>query len=477
METFMPRVSPAVATPDPSKHVNYSLGMVLGVDDFTQEFAYLSGRDQWLARDLIGYGTVNGLRVRIEEDDKGPRVLIEPGAALSPRGQLIRVTPAQCAYLNPWLAANKEKLDEHLDHVGSPPSDGLRLYVVLCYRDCATEMTPVPGEPCRSEDELMAASRLADDFRLELRFEPPDQQEEDALRDFVAWLSQVEISDTDATSLDDFIAAVRQAAHLDSPLSPPISSPPADFMFGSPDDLTIPTARACEYFRAAFRIWVTELRPLWRPNWFSEWQCCDQKSIANEQPREECLLLAELDVPVHRVALSGETKVDDLRDVIVNEERRPFLIHSRLLQEWLLCGRAAAQAPAALAPGGGSEFIVAAGKFGADGARVFSFGGLEVTRNSADLTLYLLTGRWFSRRGQFIVKATPITDLVDFSGQIFEVVQPPARLRGDDPRAEIMNSFSGRDARGGIIVRSRSMNPEVATSTGFTVEISSYPAA
>ncbi|PYS42657.1 MAG: hypothetical protein DMF71_08800, partial [Acidobacteria bacterium] len=105
METFMPRVSPAVATPDPSKHVNYALGMVLGVDDFTQEFSYLSGRDQWLARDLLGYGTVSGLKVRIEKDDKGPRVLIEPGVALSPRGQLIRVTPAQCAYLNPWLAA------------------------------------------------------------------------------------------------------------------------------------------------------------------------------------------------------------------------------------------------------------------------------------------------------------------------------------------------------------------------------------
>ena len=57
-----------MAEPNPTKHVNYNLGMVLGVDDFTQEFAYLSGRDQWLARDLIGYGTVRGLRVRLEVD-------------------------------------------------------------------------------------------------------------------------------------------------------------------------------------------------------------------------------------------------------------------------------------------------------------------------------------------------------------------------------------------------------------------------
>ena len=50
MSSFAPRVAgSAVTRPDPFKHVNYSLGMVLGVDDFTQEFAYLSGRDQTLS--------------------------------------------------------------------------------------------------------------------------------------------------------------------------------------------------------------------------------------------------------------------------------------------------------------------------------------------------------------------------------------------------------------------------------------------
>ena len=71
--------------PDPAKHVNYNVGMVLGVDDFTQEFAYLSGRDQWMARDLIGYGTVRGLKVATEIDSvKGPRVIVDPGVAVSP---------------------------------------------------------------------------------------------------------------------------------------------------------------------------------------------------------------------------------------------------------------------------------------------------------------------------------------------------------------------------------------------------------
>src|SRR3954449_10418625 len=95
----LPQVGPIDAT----KHVNYTLGMVLGVDDFTQEFAYLSGRDRWILRDLIGYGTARGLKVSTELDvAKGPRVVVEPGVAVSPSGQLICVPTAQCAYLRDW---------------------------------------------------------------------------------------------------------------------------------------------------------------------------------------------------------------------------------------------------------------------------------------------------------------------------------------------------------------------------------------
>ncbi|HEX5708009.1 MAG TPA: hypothetical protein VFX96_11975, partial [Pyrinomonadaceae bacterium] len=93
--------------PDPTKHVNFSFGMVLGVDDLKQEFAYLAGRDQWLARDLLGYGTAVGLKVSTDYDGESQGVVeveVEPGAALSPRGQLIRVATTQCADLNGWLA-------------------------------------------------------------------------------------------------------------------------------------------------------------------------------------------------------------------------------------------------------------------------------------------------------------------------------------------------------------------------------------
>jgi len=87
----------AANAPDPHKHVNYNLGMVLGVDDLRQEFAYLYGRNQWLARSAVGYGTLTGLRVSIDiagGGASGPRIVVTSGVALTPTGDLVCVRPA-----------------------------------------------------------------------------------------------------------------------------------------------------------------------------------------------------------------------------------------------------------------------------------------------------------------------------------------------------------------------------------------------
>ena len=158
--------APNAGLPNPSKRVNYTLGMILGVDDFVQEFTYLNGRDQWLARDLLGYGTVSGLGVSLDRDARGPRVSVSPGAALGPRGELIRVCAAQCVYVADWARDYQRQIAELL---ASPPDDAVSASIVLCYRECAVDPVPIPGEPCRSEQDMLAASRLVDDFTLELR--------------------------------------------------------------------------------------------------------------------------------------------------------------------------------------------------------------------------------------------------------------------------------------------------------------------
>ncbi len=337
MSSFVPRaIPPTLAESDPTKHVKYTLGMVLGVDDFTQEFAYLSGRDRWLARDLLGYGTASGLRVGVEVENRSPQVLVTPGAAVSPNGQLIRVAPAQCADLNLWLAARHEELRQRLGNVASNRAL-LRLYLVLCYRDCATDMVPIPGEPCRSQDETMAPSRLADDFKLELRYEAPGQREEDALRDFVEWLGQVEVTDEPGSfsTLEELEKAIRNATH--APSSPP--SPP-DFFYGSPPEaLRIHPSMAFEYLRAAFRLWTTELRPNWHAARGDRSEVL--RSSAAVAGDEDCVLLAEVSVPLARATANTIWQVEDPARVEVHEERRPYLVHLRMLQELVVSGRRA----------------------------------------------------------------------------------------------------------------------------------------
>jgi len=425
--------------------------MVLGVDDFNQEFAYLSGRDQWIVRDLIGYGTVCGLHVTKEPDSgdgRGPRVIVAPGVAVNPRGQMIHVTLKQCAVLNAWLAlpANKQQL---ASLIGSPLNGAVTLYVVLCYRECPTDQVPIPGQPCRSADEAMAASRLTDDFKLELRYYPPDQHEEDAIRDFVVWLSQVEVSNTSSTTLDEFEAAIRAAAQLSSPLASPL-----DFMFGSPpSSLTIPAAMACTYWRAAFRIWTTELQPIW----LASGKSC------SEVPDEDCVLLAELDVPIIQ-GLTGDWQVDSTRDIVVVEERRPYLLPLRLLQEWLLCGVAEVAVHSASEISGS---VVAAGRFDATGATLFSHNGLSAIRFGPAQNLYFLSFNGFSSTASYIVKGTPLTSLSIQGPSTFEII--PANDAGLPP----LLAQIGQSPGNGIIVRVMQTGGQ-PVSTGFMVDISQY---
>ena len=349
---------------DPHKYVNYTLGMLLGVDDFTQEHAYLSGHDQWLTRELLGYGTASGLHVTSDVDGgKGPRVLVDPGVAISPRGQLIRVTLAQCASINAWLAANRQQLGDTLEN-------HLTLYVVLSYCARATDSLPITGEST-------APSRLSDDFKLELRLVPPDQREEEALRAFIAWLRRVRIADpqtTDSdnfTPLEHFAQAIYDAAQCSDPALP------SALMTGSlPADLLIPANKACEYWQIAFGIWTTQLRPQWRA-------LCSNGDV----PDEDSLLLAKLRMPVSRSPTTGDWQVKPHKTtnpVHVHEGDRPRLLPLQLLQEWMLCGRS--ETPP-------SDFVSEATSFGQkpDPGKMTSYSRADHSHGTPENILYSLS--------------------------------------------------------------------------------------
>ena len=164
------------ASVDLSRHVNFTNGMVLGADDYTQEFAYHAARDRWIGREALGSGTLCGLAVEVEADgDNGPRIRVSPGSAIAPSGQLIGVGREQCGSLNTWLADKEIAAQVTAMAAGlSPPTAiDLTLHLTLCYTDCAVAPVPVPGEPCRSAEELMRPSRIADDYILNFSFTPP----------------------------------------------------------------------------------------------------------------------------------------------------------------------------------------------------------------------------------------------------------------------------------------------------------------
>jgi hypothetical protein len=102
-------------------------------------------------------------------------------------------------------------------------------------------------------------------------------------------------------------------------------------MFGSPPgSLVINAADVSEYLRAAFRVWVTELRP----RWIERWHGCAATHIEGDAAGDEdCVLLAQLDVPL--LPISPGTFDIPNAPIPVNQNERPFIVHLRMLQEWM----------------------------------------------------------------------------------------------------------------------------------------------
>lgn len=306
------------ASADPTRHVNFTAGMVLGVDDYRQEFAYHSARDKWIVREFLGYGTLSGLAVTLETDANGPRVRVTPGAAAAPSGQLICVGREQCGSLNPWLQRAEviAKLHTLTDGTADPDHTTLTLFLTLCYVDCAVADVPIPGEPCRSDENLMAPSRIADDYTLNFAFDPPAMDEALAgpvLDSFWTGLNMGGVPDTPAN-----FATALQRAELQLKLA--LGTYPSDAPAPDPADLVavaVPAGAELRFRAAIKRLWITRIRP----------GVAAQSCAASPVPTNDCVLLARLSVPVVRAA--GKWGVD-VTPVTLDETDRPVLLSAAI---------------------------------------------------------------------------------------------------------------------------------------------------
>ena len=315
---------------DPLQRVNYTFGMVLGVDDFRQEHAYLAARDERALRETIGYGVITGLGVAAPKPasaSEGQQVRVAPGLALMPDGRLVGIAAEQCANLQTWLDAE----------LARDPTTATKtvVYVLLRFAENSGSPVPIPGEPCRDESELSADARIVDGFALDFSWAPPDASEDLALRAVVAWIRGIKVRTTvPATqTLLSFQADVERGLkeaittawgdpHAPTPAmpasaTPPLPTPSKVSLPAPPVQLQIPRAEVAAYYAAAFEVWTRLLR--------AGFMAHHGPVPVAEALAERALLLASIDAKAGGDGTRG-----------VRMLGRPQLLHLRLLQEWLL---------------------------------------------------------------------------------------------------------------------------------------------
>lgn len=229
--------------PDLTKSVRYVEGMVLGVGDFEQEHLYLAGLANEALRLGAGVGTLWGLKVTTAAGTPATKMEVHVGAgtAVDGRGRIVRVPEEQCADIGAWVAAQKPS-----DVAGKvqPPNAAqgtLPVFVTLAYARVDTDEVPIPGEPCRSDAQLRAASRRRDDFRLDLALAAPASRLRQAMLQYLVWtkyaltlgaVASPATPDARNTLLDNaakLLADCRARAATDRflPASLPTTPPPA----------------------------------------------------------------------------------------------------------------------------------------------------------------------------------------------------------------------------------------------------------
>jgi len=270
-----------------TKRVRYSAGQLLGVGEFSDEQQYLLARHDTHQLFLHGYGTVAGLNVDPKEEDGDIKIMVSEGMGIDRRGRAFTVPVPQCASLRAWLM-------DHRDFKGS------KVYVVARYDSINTDPVTLVGQMCSNESEAAETSRTTDGFRLELRAERPPMPAWDAVQAFSEALAKDDL-DERARKLGLTRAALLRELYLD---------------------------------------WVRVLLP--------EVLLKEVSSLESPPPARtdhSAILLAE-------IAFERKDSDSDitLSRLAWNQNERPYLLHTQLIQELAHGGAAAAPEvqPAAL---------------------------------------------------------------------------------------------------------------------------------
>jgi len=270
-----PCASLTTGTLSPGLRVNYSYGMVLGLDEFLQEQLYRQEKDYRHRRLLHGYGTSYGLQLTTAPTTDGTQdftIGVSPGAGIDQWGREFIVPDTQCVRLGSWLVA-QEQAFPGIVRAHSNGSGDTIVYVVASYASCLDNLVPVPGQSCGTGEQAQVASRIRDSWTVELRWDPPPMPRWNCDRRLGRLLKSVGFVDQPDESLpgeDALLTAVR--ALVDN----------AEDGLGEFDDFGLPPVayevarwRASALWDEIFAVWVSEVRPRLEPDLISPPQTWD----------------------------------------------------------------------------------------------------------------------------------------------------------------------------------------------------------
>ena len=345
-----PCVSISTGTLSPDLRVNYAFGMILGLDEFLQEQQYFLEKDYLHERAQHGFGTVYGLQVTTAPAAGGPAdytIAVAPGLAVDQWGREVVVRSAQCARLGAWLGA-QEQAEPGTIAKNMGVSGEFTVYVVISYAQCADDLVPLPGQPCSSSSQTMAAARWRDAWNIDLRWAPPPMPAWDTDRRLARLLNSVEIvpgldpalsGEADITQAILSLPADVSAGPGDLwppgawPPGSPLSSPPA------PARYRLPAETAADALDRIFTVWVTQVRPLLSP-------------VLTQPPDDSdpAVLLASITFTLGPVTSPPASDPAIATCGTPDDHGRPYVLHTRLLQELrILAEQETAAAPRDLA--------------------------------------------------------------------------------------------------------------------------------
>ncbi len=157
--------------------LRYYYGQRLGALDFSDAQSYVVGKQRFHNLRLHGSGVLCGLKATREvfpqgapETDPSTILRVSRGAAIDDCGREVIVTGDQCIDVAAWFARNRERLKLTSWGPGQPQT----LWVVLRYRECPSDPSPAPRDPCGCDTGGCEFGRIREGFELALLPEEPE---------------------------------------------------------------------------------------------------------------------------------------------------------------------------------------------------------------------------------------------------------------------------------------------------------------